>query len=131
MVGLMFTWQSLNRFSTVIVCSTLLSCAGDSGPNQAPIQSSTASFGMGSATLSWTAPTRNDDGSPLTDLAGYKFSWGKAPNVYPNSVTINNPGITICVIDDLAPGTYYFVAIAFNAAGVESGFSNVASKTIP
>jgi hypothetical protein len=124
-MGLMFARQSKSRFLAVFVCSSLLSCAGDGGPT------SVAPFGVGSATLSWTAPTRNDDGSPLADLAGYQVLWGNTPNVYPNSVTIDNPGITIYVIDNLAPGTYYFVTVAFNATGVESGFSNMASKTIP
>ena len=31
---------------------------------------------LGSATLSWQAPTTNEDGSPLTDLAGYRISLG-------------------------------------------------------
>jgi hypothetical protein len=34
------------------------------------------------------------------------------------------------VITNLAPGTYYFVATALNTNGVESVFSQVASKTI-
>jgi len=34
------------------------------------------------------------------------------------------------VIDNLAPGTYEFVATSFNAAGVESVYSNVATKTV-
>jgi hypothetical protein len=46
-------------------------------------------------------------------------------------VTLNNPGLTTYVVDNLAPGTYEFVATAFNAAGVESRFSNAASKTVP
>ena len=31
---------------------------------------------LGSATLSWTAPTQNTDGSPPTNLAGYRIYWG-------------------------------------------------------
>jgi hypothetical protein len=34
------------------------------------------------------------------------------------------------VVDNLVPGTYFFVATAFNSAGTESVFSGVASKTI-
>jgi len=128
MVGLMFMQRPLNGFSAVIVCSILLSCGGDDSANQGPIEFPN---GMGSATLSWTAPTQNDDGLPLTDLAGYKFLWGTTPGVYPNSVTINNPGITIYVIDNLSPGTYQFVAIVFNAEGVESIYSEPATLTIP
>ncbi len=85
---------------------------------------------LGSATLSWTAPTENDDGSPLTDLAGYKIYWGTSPGSYPNSVTINNPGITTYVVEDLPPGTYEFVATSFNSAGMESVYSTPATKVI-
>lgn len=85
---------------------------------------------LGSATLSWTPPTANTDGSPLTNLAGYRIYWGPAPGSYPNSVTVNNPGLTSYVVESLVPGTYYFAATALNASGVESAFSGTASKTI-
>ncbi len=85
----------------------------------------------GSATLSWNPPTQNDDGSPLTDLAGFKVYWGTSQGSYSNSVTLSNPGLTTYVVDNLTSGTYYFVTTAFNSAGGESNYSNVASKTIP
>lgn len=28
----------------------------------------------------WTAPTQNTDGSPLTDLTGYRIEWGSCVN---------------------------------------------------
>jgi hypothetical protein len=84
----------------------------------------------GSATLSWTAPTTNTDGSPLTNLAGYKVYWGTSQGTYPNSVTLNNPGLSSYVVESLVPGTWFFVATALNASGVESSFSGSASKTI-
>ena len=85
----------------------------------------------GSATLSWTPPTQNTDGTPLTDLAGFKVRWGTSQGTYPNAATINNPGITTYLVENLPPSTYYFVATAFDTAGNESTFSNAASKTIP
>jgi hypothetical protein len=84
----------------------------------------------GSATLSWTPPTQNSDGSALTNLAGYKVYWGTQQGTYPNSVTLSNPGLTSYVVDNLGPGTYFFVATALNTLGAESTFSGVASKTI-
>jgi hypothetical protein len=84
----------------------------------------------GSATLSWTPPTQNTDGSPLTNLAGYRIYWGPSQSSYPNSATLNNSGLTSYVINQLTPGTWYFVATALNSQGVESSFSNSASKTI-
>jgi hypothetical protein len=84
----------------------------------------------GAVTVSWTAPVRNADGTPLTDLAGYRIYWGTSKGDYPNSVTIDNPGITTYVVDQLLPATYYFVIRAVNKDGVESGDSKVGSKTI-
>ncbi len=85
---------------------------------------------LGSATLSWTAPTQNIDGSPLTDLAAYKIYYGNSPGSYPNQIHIDNPGITTYVVENLVPNTYYFVATSINSMGVESEFSNVANKTV-
>ncbi len=84
----------------------------------------------GAVTVSWTAPIRNADGTPLTDLAGFRIYWGTHEGDYPNSVTIDNPGVTTYVVDQLLPATYYFVVRAVNKDGVESGNSKVGSKTI-
>jgi hypothetical protein len=84
----------------------------------------------GSATLSWTPPTSNTDGSPLNNLAGYRVYWGTQQGNYANSVTISNPGIATYVVDQLTPAQWFFVVTAYSTTGVESGFSNVASKQV-
>ena len=84
----------------------------------------------GSATLSWTPPTQNTDGTALTDLAGYRVYWGTVQNNLANSVTLSNPGLTSYVVDQLTPATWYFATSALNSKGVESSRSNVASKVI-
>jgi len=85
---------------------------------------------LASVTISWTAPTENADGSALTDLAGYKIYWGTTSGSYTNSVTVSSPGITSYVVENLSPGTYEFVATSFNSAGVESAYSNPATKVL-
>ncbi|HEX5419595.1 MAG TPA: putative Ig domain-containing protein, partial [Gammaproteobacteria bacterium] len=60
---------------------------------------------LGSATLTWTAPTQRTDGTALTNLAGYKIYWGQQAGSYTNEVTLGNPGLTTYVIDDLGSGT--------------------------
>lgn len=84
----------------------------------------------GSALLSWYPPVQNTDGSGLTNLVGYRVYWGTSVGEYPNSVTVNNPGLSSYVVEQLTSGTWHFVLTAVNAAGVESAFSNVASKQI-
>ena len=85
----------------------------------------------GSATLSWVPPTQNEDGSALTNLAGYKVHWGTSSGGYTNNVTISNPGITTYMVENLVSGTYYFATSSFTTSGLTSGFSNEARKTIP
>jgi hypothetical protein len=84
----------------------------------------------GSVTLTWNPPTTNTDGTPLTDLAGYKVYWGTADGIYPNSVTLNSSGLSSYVVEQLTPATWHFVVAAINSAGVESVFSNRASKRV-
>ena len=84
----------------------------------------------GSATLSWTAPTQNTDGSALTNLAGYRIVYGTSQNALTQTITINNAGTTTYVIDGLTPATWYFAVRAVNSAGAESANSAVVSKRI-
>jgi hypothetical protein len=84
----------------------------------------------GTATLSWTPPTENEDGTPLVDLAGYRVYWGRTGGAFTNSVRIDNPSVTRYVVDKLAPGDYEFAVTAMNNYGVESRFSNIETKTI-
>ena len=104
---------------------------GQADASLAAFSISVEAISLGSATLSWTAPTQNEDGTELTDLDGFKLYWGTTPGTYPNSVTIDNPTVTTYIVENLAPGTYEFVATAFNAAGVESRYSGTATKVIP
>ena len=85
---------------------------------------------LGSVTLSWTPPTQNEDGTVLTDLAAYKIYYGLSAGSYNSQVRIDNPGISTYVVDNLAPNTYYFVSTAINASGVESSYSNMATKIV-
>lgn len=85
---------------------------------------------LGSVTLSWTPPTENSDGSPLTDLAAYNIYYGSSRGAYPNRVRFPNPGIASVVVDNLTPNTYYFVATSENSLGIESPYSNEVTRTV-
>ena len=84
-------------------------------------------------TVSWTAPTTNTDGSPLTNLAGFNIFYGLKVNGgvnYVNQINIPNKATSSYVISNLQPNTYYFVMTAYNTYGAESVPSNTVSGTI-
>jgi hypothetical protein len=84
----------------------------------------------GQATLSWTPPTENSDGTALTDLAGYKVHYGISANKLDRTETINGTSVTTATIDQLTRGTWHFAMTSFNKNGVESEPSETVSKTV-
>ncbi len=94
-------------------------------------RSSDEPWASGSATLSWTAPTERIDNTPLFDLAGYRVRYGQSSGNHSNQITINNPGITTYVVDNLSSGTWYFTVSAFDSTGQFSDLSNEGQKSIP
>ena len=85
----------------------------------------------GSATLSWTPPTQNTDGSSLTNLAGYRIVYGRTATSLDQTVQVANAGTASYTITGLTSGTWYFRVKAYNSGGAESDVSNAGSKTIP
>jgi hypothetical protein len=84
----------------------------------------------GSATLNWTQPTQNTDGSPLSDLSGYIIFYGTNPSSLSQQISLSDPSLSTHVVPGLSMGTWYFAVKAVTTSGVDSGFSNTASKTI-
>lgn len=82
------------------------------------------------ATLTWTAPTTNTNGSALTNLAGYEIHYGTTAGALTNTINIPNPGATTYVVTNLTAGTWYFAMSAYTNTGLASPMSNVGSKTI-
>jgi len=83
------------------------------------------------ATLNWTPPTQNMDGSPITNLAGYKVLYGSSPGQYSQALSVTAATITSVAIEALEAGrTWYFTVKAVNTSGVESDFSNEVSKLL-
>ena len=107
-----------------------LTCSGASGSANDTINVTVVLNSIGTALLSWTPPTENTDSSPLTDLAGYKIYYGTTPGNYGIPITINNPGLSSYLVENLASSNWYFVMVAFNSSGIESSYSPEVSKTI-
>ncbi|MBI5913293.1 fibronectin type III domain-containing protein [Candidatus Azambacteria bacterium] len=98
------------------------------------------------AAIGWEPPWLNTDGTPCTDLAGYRIFMGTAGGTYLKTFDVGMGNETFipcttnptagCVkreftISGLTPdSTYYFVATAYNTSGNESAYSNEVSKMI-
>jgi hypothetical protein len=86
---------------------------------------------VGSATLVWSAPTQNEDGSAVSGLAGYRIYRGQHPSELTLVATLANPASGSHTIGNLTAGTYYFSVSTYTVSGLESARSAVGSKTIP
>lgn len=84
----------------------------------------------GEATLSWTKPTANVDGSPLTDLAGYRIYYGTSAAAMNHVIQVSNPATQDYEISNLPMGTWYFAVAAYTTTARESSLSEVAHKPI-
>jgi ELWxxDGT repeat protein len=89
------------------------------------------SSATGTALVSWAPVTQNDDGTPLTNLSGYRVYYGNSPDNLDNVVQVDDFTMTSRQIGSLLPGTVYFAVTAFNTDGVESVQSAIVSKQIP
>ena len=68
--------------------------------------------------LEWVAPTENDDGTRLVDLAGYRVYRGPSSGVYDTTPTLQPNSLSL--VQTLPPGLYYFCVTAFDTSGNES-----------
>jgi hypothetical protein len=84
----------------------------------------------GAATLNWTIPTQNTDGSSLSGLAGYRLYYGNSSSALNQTLQIANPGTSTTLVSNLTSGTWYFQITAYTSAGTESARSNLATKAI-
>jgi hypothetical protein len=89
-----------------------------------------SSGSIGSATLSWSPPTRKTDGSTLTNLAGYHITYGTSASSLSKTITVSNPGVASYVVENLTAGTWYFAIKAYTSTGSESALSSTVSKSV-
>ena len=89
-----------------------------------------AQTSSGNVTLSWQPPTRNEDGTALRDLAGYRIYVGRRADALSRVIVLNNPGLTRYVVENLAPAKWHFAMTSFNRDGRESRRSGAVSKRV-
>lgn len=74
----------------------------------------------GSVNLTWVAPTRNTDDTPLVNLAGFKIYYGVSSGAFSTVLDVANAATTTRTISGLAPGRFYVAMTAYNSMNVES-----------
>lgn len=102
-------------------------CEEEEPPNDPP------AFSKNVVKLSWSAPTQNDNGTALTDLAGFKVysaavnADGSAPSAAQLSLltTIADKAAVSKQLTGYGWGKYYFSMTAYNSKLVESARSSV------
>jgi hypothetical protein len=85
----------------------------------------------GSVTIDWVAPTKNTNGSALTDLAGFRIYYGTSPSSLTQLVQVSSSTQTTTTIGNLAAGTWYFGGVAYTTTGAQSTMSSVVSTSVP
>lgn len=88
--------------------------------------------GTGTADLSWDRPTAFTNGDELNaeDIEHYTVYWGTESRVYTNMMEVGSDSEGSTLEFDLTePVTMYF-AVTATARGLESDYSNEASKVI-
>ena len=110
---------------------------GPSGTETLPAISGSATYNLqcdwldSSALLTWTAPTQNTDGTAYTDPKGFKVYYDMTQGgPYANVNDIPNPNATTHIVSPLIPGTWFFVATAYNQNDVESDVSGEVMKIL-
>lgn len=84
-----------------------------------------------SAQLSWAAPTENEDGSSLTNLAGYRIYYGQSATNLDELILVEEPLITSHNIKNLdSVHRYFFCVAAYNTVGLESQCSDTVELSL-
>ena len=106
----------------MFVSPSILGCGGGAGGGGGAEQvSPPPSQVAGTATVLWDEVTENADGSPCTDLAGYRVHYSTNTPVSVGSPMKQVGTTTQATIDNLVKGqTYYFRVSSIDFAGNES-----------
>jgi hypothetical protein len=106
-----------------------LACTGAAGTASQTATVTVVPASSGTATLTWSAPTTNTDGTPVTPLSGYTIYYGTSQGALTHSISVGS-ATRNCEISGLTPGTWYFAIAADAKNGTQSATSNIGSKTI-
>jgi hypothetical protein len=83
----------------------------------------------GVARLTWTPPTRNTNGTTLTNLAGYRVIYWRDGQVA-QTRQIEGAGVREYQLTGLTPAVWNFKIRAYTSTGAESADSNTVQRTV-
>jgi hypothetical protein len=120
------TAMSVGTYSNIVISVS----DGKSRATLAAFAITVTDVSRGAAELMWEPPTQNTDGSALTNLAGYRIVYGASATRLTQTIQVANAGLSSYVVENLAPGTYYFAVRAYASSGAESSDSNVVARVV-
>jgi hypothetical protein len=94
------------------------------------VKNASTTTSPGKATVNWTRPTKNTNGTALTNLAGYRLHFGTSPSNLSSVVQLSNASLTTYTVSNLLAATWYFAITAYTTTGVESSRSQIVSKAV-
>jgi len=103
----------------------------DSGESCSTCASDCGACSPDSVTVAWDPPLFNEDGSPLTDLAGYRLYVDTQTPVDRGRSTVIDAGMVSQYTLELPAGTHHVAATACDREQNESGLSNEIAITVP
>jgi hypothetical protein len=118
--------SNVGTYANIVISAT----DGSANASLAAFSITVTDITSGTATVSWAIPATNNDGTPLTNLSGFRIYYGTAPDSMTKVAQIANPSVSTYAVTNLSPATWYFGVKAYTSAGVESAISNIANKAI-
>jgi hypothetical protein len=97
-----------------------------------PAPSAPSSSDLVNTQISWTIPSTRilGDFLPMSEIKGYRVSFGTAPGNYTNSIIISDAQQTSANLTVQSGATYYFVVRAIDTAGLEGPESNIVVRSV-
>lgn len=124
------TATQVGTYSNIVIHANDGQMQGSTSAFSITVTPASAGTGTGAATLAWTAPTKNTNGSSLTDLGGYHLHYGTSASNLSAVVQVASASAHSYTVKNLSHGTWYFGLSAYTTTGVESGMSQVVSAVV-
>jgi hypothetical protein len=118
--------SNVGTYANIVISAT----DGSANASLAAFSITVTDMTSGTATVSWTIPTQNRDGTPLANLSGFRIYYGIAADSLTKVAQVANPSVSTYAVTNLSPATWYFGVKAYTSSGVESTISNIANKAI-